>query len=88
MNPLDSIPAKTSISFGWKCFENSSAIYDNDDGSFKIGLKSLNNIPFFGICLGMQMAVIEYSRNVLNLKDSYLFKYWIIFFKSTFEFIP
>ena len=28
-----------------------------------------NNIPFFGICLGMQMAVIEFSRNVLNLKD-------------------
>ena len=24
-----------------------------------------NKIPFFGICLGMQMAVIEYSRNVL-----------------------
>ena len=29
-----------------------------------------NNIPFFGICLGMQMSVIEFSRNVLNLKDS------------------
>tara|TARA_B100000768_G_scaffold2227_1_gene2881 strand:+ start:188 stop:1807 length:1620 start_codon:yes stop_codon:yes gene_type:complete len=29
-----------------------------------------NNIPFFGICLGMQMAVIEYSRNILNLKGS------------------
>ena len=29
-----------------------------------------NNIPFFGICLGMQMAVIEFSRNVLNLKNS------------------
>jgi CTP synthase len=28
-----------------------------------------NNIPFFGICLGMQMAVIEYARNVLGLKD-------------------
>ena len=26
-----------------------------------------NKIPFFGICLGMQMAVIEYSRNVLGL---------------------
>lgn len=26
-----------------------------------------NNIPFFGICLGMQMAVIEYSRNVLGI---------------------
>ena len=29
-----------------------------------------NNIPFFGICLGMQMAVIEYARNVLNFKDA------------------
>ena len=29
-----------------------------------------NNIPFLGICLGMQMAVIEYSRNVLGLADA------------------
>lgn len=29
-----------------------------------------NKIPFFGICLGMQMAVIEYARNVLNYKDA------------------
>jgi CTP synthase len=29
-----------------------------------------NNIPFFGICLGMQMAVIEYARNVLNIADA------------------
>ena len=29
-----------------------------------------NNIPFFGICLGMQMAVIEYARNVLGLKKA------------------
>jgi CTP synthase len=29
-----------------------------------------NNLPFFGICLGMQMAVIEYARNVLGLKDA------------------
>lgn len=28
------------------------------------------NLPFFGICLGMQLAVIEYARNVLNLKDA------------------
>ena len=27
-----------------------------------------NKIPFLGICLGMQMTVIEYARNVLNLK--------------------
>ncbi|WP_341833686.1 CTP synthase [Candidatus Phytoplasma asteris] len=29
-----------------------------------------NNIPFFGICLGMQLAVIEYARNVLHLQDA------------------
>ncbi len=29
-----------------------------------------NNVPFFGICLGMQMAVIEFARNVLNIKDA------------------
>jgi len=30
-----------------------------------------NNIPFLGICLGMQMAVIEFSRNVLGLVDAF-----------------
>ena len=29
-----------------------------------------HNIPFLGICLGMQMAVVEFSRNVLGLTDS------------------
>jgi len=29
-----------------------------------------NKLPFFGICLGMQMAVIEYSRTVLGLADA------------------
>ncbi|WP_291113588.1 CTP synthase [Flavobacterium sp. UBA6135] len=29
-----------------------------------------NKIPFFGICLGMQMAVIEFSRTVLGLSDA------------------
>ncbi|HHD56188.1 MAG TPA: CTP synthase [Desulfobulbaceae bacterium] len=28
-------------------------------------------IPFFGICLGMQLAVVEYARNVLGLKDAH-----------------
>ena len=27
-------------------------------------------IPYFGICLGMQIAVIEYARNVLGIKDA------------------
>lgn len=30
-----------------------------------------NNIPFFGICLGMQMACVEFARNVLGLKDAH-----------------
>ncbi|MGE5353619.1 MAG: CTP synthase [Acidobacteriota bacterium] len=29
-----------------------------------------NNIPFFGICLGMQCAVIEYARNVCGMKKA------------------
>ena len=30
-----------------------------------------NQIPFFGICLGLQCAVIEFARNVCNLEDSH-----------------
>ena len=30
----------------------------------------VNDIPFLGICLGMQMAVIEYARNVIGLKNA------------------
>lgn len=29
-----------------------------------------NNVPFFGICFGMQLAIIEYARNVIGIKDS------------------
>ncbi|MGA0233034.1 MAG: CTP synthase [Saprospiraceae bacterium] len=29
-----------------------------------------NKIPFFGICLGMQCAVVEYARNVVGLKGA------------------
>ena len=31
----------------------------------------LNNVPFFGICLGMQCAVIEFARNVLGMEDAH-----------------
>jgi CTP synthase len=30
-----------------------------------------NNLPFFGICLGMQMACVEFSRNVLGIKNAH-----------------
>jgi len=30
-----------------------------------------NNIPFLGICLGMQMAVVEFARNVLGFRDAH-----------------
>ncbi|MGI6195612.1 MAG: CTP synthase [Eubacteriales bacterium] len=29
-----------------------------------------NNVPYFGICLGMQIAVIEYARHMLGLKNA------------------
>ncbi|MBI5219399.1 MAG: CTP synthase [Bacteroidia bacterium] len=31
----------------------------------------MNNIPFLGICLGMQCAVVEFGRNVLGMKDAH-----------------
>ena len=30
-----------------------------------------NNIPFFGVCLGMQMAVVEFARNILGYKEAH-----------------
>ncbi len=30
-----------------------------------------HDIPYFGICLGMQIAVIEYARNVVGIKDAH-----------------
>lgn len=30
-----------------------------------------NNVPYFGICLGMQIAVIEYARNVAGITDAH-----------------
>lgn len=30
-----------------------------------------NHLPFFGICLGMQVAVIEFARNVLGISDAH-----------------
>lgn len=29
-----------------------------------------NNLPFFGICLGMQLAIIEFARHVCGIKDA------------------
>ncbi len=37
---------------------------------FAIKYARENNVPFFGICLGMQCAVIEFGRNVLGFKDA------------------
>ena len=30
-----------------------------------------NNIPFFGVCLGMQMAVVEFARNILGYENAH-----------------
>ena len=41
------------------------------EGKIKaINYARLNNIPFLGICLGMQLAVIEFARNVCGIKDA------------------
>ncbi|MDD3453191.1 MAG: CTP synthase [Bacilli bacterium] len=41
------------------------------DGKIKaIEYARVNNIPFLGICLGMQLATIEFARNVCNIKEA------------------
>ena len=35
-----------------------------------INYARMNKIPFLGICFGMQMAVIEFARNKLNIKNA------------------
>ncbi len=48
--------------FGHRCIEGkiTAVQYAREHG-----------LPFFGICLGMQMAVIEFARNILGLKDAH-----------------
>jgi CTP synthase len=46
--------------------------YRGVDGKiFAVQYARENNLPFFGICLGMQMAVIEFARNVLGLEGAH-----------------
>jgi CTP synthase len=41
------------------------------DGKLEsINFARTNDIPFFGICLGMQMAIVEFARNVAGLKEA------------------
>ena len=42
----------------------------SDGKILAINYARLNKIPFLGICLGMQLAVIEFARNVMNYKDA------------------
>ncbi len=35
----------------------------------------VNQVPFFGICLGMQMAVVEFARNVAGIKEAHSMEY-------------
>ncbi|WP_080872328.1 CTP synthase [Oceanobacillus timonensis] len=42
------------------------------DGKIQaIGYARENNIPFFGICLGMQLATVEFARNVVGLEGAH-----------------
>lgn len=42
------------------------------EGKIKaISFARKNNIPFLGLCYGLQLAVVEFGRNVVNLKDAH-----------------
>ena len=42
-----------------------------DGKIFAIEYARTNNIPFLGLCVGMQLAIVEFARNVLDLKDAH-----------------
>ena len=47
-----------------------------------------NRIPYFGICLGMQIAVIEFARNVLGYKDANSGEFDEMCEHKVIEFVP
>lgn len=47
-----------------------------------------NNIPYFGICLGMQIVVIEFARNVLGIKDANSSEFIPEGLNSVIDFMP
>lgn len=47
-----------------------------------------NNVPYFGICLGMQIAVIEYARNVCGIADAHSGEFDEICKNKVIDFMP
>lgn len=47
-----------------------------------------NNIPYFGICLGMQIAVIEYARNVAGIEGAYSGEFDELCKNKVIDFVP
>ncbi|MCY4043529.1 MAG: CTP synthase [Cellvibrionales bacterium] len=75
---IDFIDAETIEQEGTACLEGKDAIlvpggfgHRGVEGKIKtVQFARENNIPYLGICLGMQVAVIEFARNVLKLADA------------------
>ena len=47
-----------------------------------------NDIPYFGICLGMQIAVIEYARNVVGIADAHSGEFDELCKNKVIDFMP
>ena len=47
-----------------------------------------NNVPYFGICLGMQIAVIEYARNVAGIPDANSGEFNELYKNKVIDFMP
>lgn len=66
------------LSFGWSSFQGADGVLvPGGFGDRGVQGKILaakyareNKVPFLGICLGMQIAVIEFARSVLGMLDA------------------
>jgi CTP synthase len=79
INWIDSEKLEVQDEKAWKALENSNAILvaggfgeRGVNGKLEaIKFARVNKIPYLGICLGMQLALVEFSKNVLGLSDAH-----------------
>lgn len=67
--------AMDEIDFSWRNYGGvvvlgSHAQANIEEKLDKIKLARENNVPYLGICHGMQLMVLEFARNVLGIKDA------------------
>ena len=52
-------------------FRVDSVTVESTERSTAIKYARENNVPFLGLCLGMQLSIVEYARHICGLEDAH-----------------